>query len=106
MNRCGRLITGDAGFPRLRARTTAVRTFDSLVGDLQEKAFGKLSDDTWFYVGHGNDSTLGRERGSIPGVASPHPERERSRRRRTLSDSWPAGGQRIGHVAIRAGRRW
>lgn len=28
-----------------------------------------LPDDTWFYPGHGNDSTLGAERGSIPGMA-------------------------------------
>ena len=105
MVRCGQLFTGDADFPGF-GPDNGCADFDSLVGDLQEKAFGKLSDDTWFYAGHGNDSTLGRERGSNPGVAPPHPGRERSRRRRTLGDSWPAGGQRIGHVAIRAGRRW
>jgi hypothetical protein len=34
--------------------------------DLEAKVFGRLPDDTWFYPGHGNDSTLGNERGSIP----------------------------------------
>lgn len=38
------------------------------MGDLQAKVFGTLPDETWFYPGHGNDSTLGRER---PGVARP-----------------------------------
>jgi glyoxylase-like metal-dependent hydrolase (beta-lactamase superfamily II) len=28
--------------------------------------FGRLPDETWFYPGHGNDSTLGKERSSIP----------------------------------------
>jgi hypothetical protein len=30
--------------------------------DLEERIFGPLSDDTWFYPGHGKDSTLGVER--------------------------------------------
>ena len=34
--------------------------------DLEAKVFGRLPDETWFYPGHGNDSTLGGERGSIP----------------------------------------
>jgi hypothetical protein len=28
--------------------------------------FGRLPDETWFYPGRGNDSTLGAERPSIP----------------------------------------
>ena len=28
-----------------------------------------LPDETWFYPGHGNDSTLGAERPATPGVA-------------------------------------
>jgi glyoxylase-like metal-dependent hydrolase (beta-lactamase superfamily II) len=34
--------------------------------DLEAKVFGTLPDETWFYPGHGNDSTLGAERASIP----------------------------------------
>ena len=30
--------------------------------DLEAKVFSKLPDETWFYPGHGNDSTLGAER--------------------------------------------
>jgi len=34
----------------------------SLVGDVEARVFAKLPDDTWFYPGHGDDSTLGAER--------------------------------------------
>ena len=30
--------------------------------DLERRVFGVYGDDTWFYPGHGNDSTLGAER--------------------------------------------
>jgi len=33
--------------------------------DLEAKVFDRLPDDTWFCPGHGNNSTLGAERGSI-----------------------------------------
>jgi glyoxylase-like metal-dependent hydrolase (beta-lactamase superfamily II) len=29
--------------------------------DLAERMFGRLDDGTWFYPGHGKDSTLGAE---------------------------------------------
>ena len=32
----------------------------------QTRIFAELPDDTWFYPGHGDDSTLGRERPSLP----------------------------------------
>ena len=32
------------------------------MGDLEERIFDRLDDDTWFYPGHGKDSTLGAER--------------------------------------------
>jgi glyoxylase-like metal-dependent hydrolase (beta-lactamase superfamily II) len=38
------------------------KNFASLIGDVQTKLFDRLGDDTWFYPGHGKDSTLGRER--------------------------------------------
>jgi glyoxylase-like metal-dependent hydrolase (beta-lactamase superfamily II) len=40
--------------------------FASLLHDVQTKLFDRLPDDTWFYPGHGKDSTLGTERSSIP----------------------------------------
>lgn len=60
------LFTGDSLFPGGPGRTTGGDDFDSLMGDLQHKIFDRLPDDTWFYPGHGNDSTLGAERGSVP----------------------------------------
>ncbi len=60
------LFTGDSLFPGGPGRTTSEEDFDSLMGDLQAKVFDRLPDDTWFYPGHGDDSTLGAERGSIP----------------------------------------
>ena len=35
------------------------------MGDLEERVFAKHEDDTWFYPGHGDDSTLGVERPSL-----------------------------------------
>jgi glyoxylase-like metal-dependent hydrolase (beta-lactamase superfamily II) len=60
------LFTGDSLFPGGPGRTTNPTDFGSLMDDLEAKVFGRLPDDTWFYPGHGNDSTLGTERGSIP----------------------------------------
>jgi glyoxylase-like metal-dependent hydrolase (beta-lactamase superfamily II) len=36
--------------------------FRLLIDDVEAKVFGTLPDETWFYPGHGNDSTLGAER--------------------------------------------
>lgn len=60
------LWTGDSLFPGGPGRTTSDADFDSLMRDLQEKIFDRLPDETWFYPGHGDDSTLGAERSSIP----------------------------------------
>jgi len=60
------LLTGDSLFPGGPGRTTSPEDFDSLMADLQAKVFDRLPDDTWFYPGHGDDSTLGAERGAIP----------------------------------------
>jgi hypothetical protein len=32
------------------------------MNDLESRVFDQLPDETWFYSGHGNDSTLGAER--------------------------------------------
>jgi glyoxylase-like metal-dependent hydrolase (beta-lactamase superfamily II) len=43
-------------------RTTSPEDFTSLINDVSSRIFDKLPDDTWFYPGHGDDSTLGAER--------------------------------------------
>jgi glyoxylase-like metal-dependent hydrolase (beta-lactamase superfamily II) len=60
------LFTGDSLFPGGPGRTTNPTDFGALMGDLEEKIFERLPDETWFYPGHGNDSTLGNERPAIP----------------------------------------
>jgi glyoxylase-like metal-dependent hydrolase (beta-lactamase superfamily II) len=62
----GHLFTGDSLFPGGPGRTTSPEDFASVMDDLEAKVFGRLPDDTWFYPGHGNDSTLGKERPSLP----------------------------------------
>ncbi|HST49663.1 MBL fold metallo-hydrolase [Jatrophihabitans sp.] len=56
------LVTGDSLFPGGPGRTTSPDDFGSLMHDLERRVFDVLPDDTWFYPGHGNDSTLGAER--------------------------------------------
>jgi glyoxylase-like metal-dependent hydrolase (beta-lactamase superfamily II) len=56
------LFTGDSLFPGGVGRTTSPQDFTSLIDDVEERLFAVLPDDTWFYPGHGNDSTLGAER--------------------------------------------
>ena len=60
------LWTGDSLFPGGPGRTTNPTDFTSLMDDLESKVFGPHPDDTWFYPGHGRDSTLGAERPAIP----------------------------------------
>lgn len=36
--------------------------FASLIDDVEHRIFDVLPDDTWFYPGHGDDSTLGEQR--------------------------------------------
>jgi glyoxylase-like metal-dependent hydrolase (beta-lactamase superfamily II) len=60
------LWTGDSLFPGGPGRTTNPADFKSIMTDLEAKVFGRLPDDTWFYPGHGKDSTLGQERSAIP----------------------------------------
>jgi glyoxylase-like metal-dependent hydrolase (beta-lactamase superfamily II) len=56
------LFTGDSLFPGGIGKTTSEEDFTSLLGDVEERIFGRLPDETWFYPGHGDDSTLGAER--------------------------------------------
>lgn len=59
------LFTGDSLFPGGPGRTTSPADFAHLIGDLQTKVFDRLPDETWFYPGHGADSTLGAERAQL-----------------------------------------
>jgi glyoxylase-like metal-dependent hydrolase (beta-lactamase superfamily II) len=56
------LFTGDSLFPGGVGKTTSPEDFASLIDDVETRIFGELPDETWFYPGHGNDSTLGAER--------------------------------------------
>jgi len=61
------LFTGDSLFPGGVGNTQGDPTrFTSLLSDVETKLFGRLPDETWFYPGHGRDSTLGAERPALP----------------------------------------
>lgn len=56
------LFTGDSLFPGGVGKTWSRDDFASLIDDVERKIFDVLPDETWFYPGHGDDSTLGAER--------------------------------------------
>ncbi|WP_030246744.1 MULTISPECIES: MBL fold metallo-hydrolase [unclassified Streptomyces] len=56
------VFTGDCLFPGGPGRTTQAAEFNSLMNGLETKLFDVLSDETWIYPGHGNDTTIGTER--------------------------------------------
>ena len=56
------LFTGDSLFPGGVGKTWSPEDFVSLIDDVEQRVFATLPDETWFYPGHGNDSTLGAER--------------------------------------------
>lgn len=56
------LFTGDSLFPGGPGKTTSPKDFTSLMDDLESRVFDQLPDETWFYPGHGDDSTLGEQR--------------------------------------------
>ncbi|GAA3068883.1 MBL fold metallo-hydrolase [Streptomyces olivoverticillatus] len=57
------VFTGDCLFPGGVGNThDDPKAFASLIDDVETKLFGQLSDETWVYPGHGNDTTLGAER--------------------------------------------
>jgi len=61
------LFTGDSLFPGGVGNTNKdVEKFTSLIDDVEHKLFDRLPDETWFYPGHGKDSTLGAERPALP----------------------------------------
>ncbi|MBM9458936.1 MBL fold metallo-hydrolase [Nocardioides sp. zg-536] len=57
------LFTGDSLFPGGVGNTFGdAAAFATLIDQVETKIFAPLPDDTWFYPGHGDDSTLGAER--------------------------------------------
>jgi glyoxylase-like metal-dependent hydrolase (beta-lactamase superfamily II) len=61
------LFTGDSLFPGgVGGTSNDPERFTSLMNDVERKLFDRLPDETWFYPGHGKDSTLGAERPSLP----------------------------------------
>jgi glyoxylase-like metal-dependent hydrolase (beta-lactamase superfamily II) len=57
------LFTGDSLFPGGVGNTFGDKAaFVQLVDEVETKVFDRLPDDTWFYPGHGDDSTIGAER--------------------------------------------
>jgi glyoxylase-like metal-dependent hydrolase (beta-lactamase superfamily II) len=60
------LFTGDSLFPGGVGKTTSPEAFRSLIDDVEQRVFAVLPDDTWFYPGHGDDSTLGEQRSHLP----------------------------------------
>ena len=49
-------------FPGGVGNTWSAGDFVFLVEDVSTKIFDRMPDETWFYPGHGNDSTIGAER--------------------------------------------
>jgi glyoxylase-like metal-dependent hydrolase (beta-lactamase superfamily II) len=60
------LFTGDSLFPGGPGRTTSPTDFASLMDDLETRVFAVLEDDTLVLPGHGDNTTLGAERGDLP----------------------------------------
>ncbi len=57
------LWSGDCLFPGGVGNTQQdAARFTQLLDDVETRVFGTLTDDTWVYPGHGDDTTLGAER--------------------------------------------
>ncbi|WP_347350705.1 MBL fold metallo-hydrolase [Intrasporangium sp.] len=61
------LFTGDSLFPGgVGATHYPGQSFEALIADVSARVFDVYDDDTWFYPGHGDDSTIGAERPHLP----------------------------------------
>lgn len=56
------LLTGDSLFPGGPGKTWSPEDFGSLMDDLEERVFGVYPDDALVLPGHGDNTTVGRER--------------------------------------------
>jgi glyoxylase-like metal-dependent hydrolase (beta-lactamase superfamily II) len=52
-------------FPGGVGKTNSPSDLTSLINDVKSRLFDVLPDDTWFYPGHGGDSTLGEHKPHI-----------------------------------------
>ncbi|MBA0047038.1 MBL fold metallo-hydrolase [Mycobacteroides sp. LB1] len=59
------LFTGDSLFPGGVGKTFNPGDFDQLLDDVSERLFGAYPDSAIVYPGHGDDTTVGTERGSL-----------------------------------------
>ncbi len=59
------IFTGDSLFPGGLGKTNSARDFDSLFTDVKTLVFDRFDDDTQIHPGHGDDTTLGAERGNL-----------------------------------------
>jgi glyoxylase-like metal-dependent hydrolase (beta-lactamase superfamily II) len=59
------VFTGDSLFPGGVGKTSSPEDFTSLLDDVEQRLFAELPDATWFYPGHGDDSTFGEQRGHL-----------------------------------------
>lgn len=59
------LFSGDALFPGGVGKTSSLENFETLFTGVKTHVFDRLSDLTWIYPGHGDDTTLGAERSHV-----------------------------------------
>ena len=59
------VFSGDCLSPGGVGKTWSDADFDSLFAGVRDRLF-VLPDETWVYPGHGNDTTIGAERPSLP----------------------------------------
>ncbi len=61
------LFSGDTLFPGGPGNTFgSAENHRRIMDGLEAQVFDRLPDDTWVYPGHGDDTTLGAERASLP----------------------------------------
>ena len=60
------LFTGDSLFPGGVGKTNSPQDFEQLFADVSERIFGRFDDSTLVLPGHGDSTTLGRERPHLP----------------------------------------
>ncbi|MBF0807946.1 MBL fold metallo-hydrolase [Rothia nasimurium] len=60
------LFTGDSLFPGGVGKTNSPQDFEQLFADVSERIFGRFDDNTLVLPGHGDSTTLGKERPQLP----------------------------------------
>ncbi|GAA1106408.1 MBL fold metallo-hydrolase [Nesterenkonia jeotgali] len=60
------IFTGDSLFPGGVGKTWSEADFSSLIDDVEARLFDVYEDDTIIHPGHGDPTTLGAERASLP----------------------------------------